>query len=49
MAADAAGDKMLALTFGGTEQIVLSTVDKPRILQPTDVIVKVTLCGICGR
>jgi hypothetical protein len=49
MAGDAAADKMLALTFGGTEQIVLSTVDKPRILQPTDVIVKVTLCGICGR
>ncbi|KAF6258722.1 chaperonin 10-like protein [Scenedesmus sp. NREL 46B-D3] len=39
---------MLALTFGGTEQIALATVDKPRLLQPTDVIVKVTLCGICG-
>lgn len=49
MAANAAGDTMLALTFGGTEQIALATVDKPRLLQPTDVIVKVTLCGICGR
>lgn len=48
MAEAAAGDKMLALTFGGTEQIVLAEVEKPAILQPTDVIVKVTLCGICG-
>lgn len=43
------GVKMLALTFAGTEQIVLDEVPKPQLLEPTDIIVRVTLCGICGR
>jgi len=40
---------MKALTYAGKETIQLSVVDKPTIQLPTDVIVKITLCGICGR
>lgn len=40
---------MLALTFQGEKRICLSTVPVPVLVHETDVIVKVTLCGICGR
>lgn len=40
---------MLALTFGGRQKIVLSRVPLPTLQQPTDVVVRVQLCGICGR
>lgn len=39
---------MQALTFGGIETIIYRSVDDPRILGPTDAIVKITLSGICG-
>jgi hypothetical protein len=40
---------MLALTFTGLQQIAATEVPKPVVQQATDAIVKVTLCGICGR
>ncbi len=40
---------MKALTFSGKETIELAEVPRPEIVLPTDVIVRVTLCGICGR
>lgn len=40
---------MKALTYAGKEAIELADVAKPTLQLPTDVIVKVTLCGICGR
>ena len=39
---------MQALTFGGVETILYGSVTDPRILQPTDAIVQITLAGICG-
>lgn len=39
---------MKALTFQGKQQINFETIDDPRIEAPTDVIVKVKLCAICG-
>ncbi len=39
---------MKALTFNGKQQINFETVDDPSILSPTDAIVKVKLCAICG-
>ena len=39
---------MHALTFGGKERIEYSIVSDPQLLQPTDVIVKITMAGICG-
>ncbi|HEY5967105.1 MAG TPA: alcohol dehydrogenase family protein [Chitinophagaceae bacterium] len=39
---------MQALTFGGIERIVYRSVSEPQILEPTDVIVQITLSGICG-
>jgi threonine dehydrogenase-like Zn-dependent dehydrogenase len=39
---------MQALTFGGKETITYQQAADPGILQPTDAIVQVTLCGICG-
>lgn len=39
---------MHALTFGGKEIIEYSSVKDPELLQPTDVIVKITMAGICG-
>ncbi|HET6768791.1 MAG TPA: alcohol dehydrogenase family protein [Chitinophagaceae bacterium] len=39
---------MQALTFGGVETIVHQTVPDPKVLQPTDAIVQITLSGICG-
>src|SRR5689334_20578341 len=39
---------MHALTFAGKEAIEYSSVKDPVLLQPTDVIVKITLAGICG-
>jgi threonine dehydrogenase-like Zn-dependent dehydrogenase len=40
---------MKALTFAGKQQIVLTELPKPQIVDATDAVVKVTLCGICGR
>jgi len=39
---------MQALTFGGVEKIIHQTVPEPKILNPTDAIVQITLAGICG-
>ncbi|MDP4261774.1 MAG: alcohol dehydrogenase catalytic domain-containing protein [Bacteroidota bacterium] len=39
---------MQALTFGGKEIIEYSTVKDPGLLHPSDVIVKITMAGICG-
>ena len=39
---------MQALTFGGVETIVHLSIADPKIQQPTDAIVQITLSGICG-
>jgi threonine dehydrogenase-like Zn-dependent dehydrogenase len=39
---------MHALTFAGKEIIEYSSVKDPVLLQPTDVIVRITIAGICG-
>jgi threonine dehydrogenase-like Zn-dependent dehydrogenase len=39
---------MKALTFGGIETIVHTSVPDAKLLQPTDAIVQVSLSGICG-
>jgi threonine dehydrogenase-like Zn-dependent dehydrogenase len=39
---------MKALTFRGKETVSFETVPDPEILHPTDVIVKVKACAICG-
>jgi len=39
---------MQALTFGGVENIVYQIVPEPKILNPTDAIVQISLSGICG-
>mmetsp|Transcript_7555 Transcript_7555/g.18734 ORF Transcript_7555/g.18734 Transcript_7555/m.18734 type:complete len:371 (-) Transcript_7555:1321-2433(-) len=39
---------MQALTFAGKQAIELSTVPTPKVIHPTDVLVKVHLAGICG-
>ncbi len=39
---------MKALTFHGKETIRYESIPDPEILFPTDAIVKVTLCAICG-
>jgi threonine dehydrogenase-like Zn-dependent dehydrogenase len=39
---------MQALTFGGKEIIDYSTVKDPGLLYPSDVIVRITMAGICG-
>lgn len=39
---------MRALTWQGTEQVSVETVDDPRIVEPTDAIVSVTSTAICG-
>lgn len=39
---------MQALTFGGLEKIVYQSVSEPQIVEQTDVIVQITMSGICG-
>ena len=39
---------MKALTFNGIEKIVYESVADPQIAQPSDVVVKVKCCAICG-
>ena len=39
---------MKALTFRGKESIAYESIEDPRILQATDVVVKVKVCAICG-
>lgn len=39
---------MKAITYEGIEKVAYSTVDDPKIVQPTDVIVKVWVAGLCG-
>lgn len=39
---------MKALTFSGVEQILYESIPDPEILAPTDVIVRVKRCAICG-
>jgi len=39
---------MRALTYHGTRDVRVDTVDDPRIEEPTDAIIRVTSTGICG-
>ena len=39
---------MQALTFGGIEKIIYQSVSEPQIVEQTDVIVQITMSGICG-
>jgi len=39
---------MKALTFHGKDTIAYESIPDPEILAPTDVVVKVNLCAICG-
>ena len=39
---------MQALIFGGIETVLYQKVPDPKILDPTDAIVRITLSGICG-
>jgi threonine dehydrogenase-like Zn-dependent dehydrogenase len=39
---------MRALTWHGTHDVRVDTVPDPAIEQPTDIIIRVTSCGICG-
>lgn len=39
---------MQALTFGGIETIMYRSVPDPKISEPTDAIVQISLSGICG-
>ncbi len=39
---------MIAITFQGVERLACETVPDPRILEPTDVVVRVRAAGICG-
>ncbi|KAI8579580.1 hypothetical protein K450DRAFT_241667 [Umbelopsis ramanniana AG] len=39
---------MLAVTFQKPYEVAVSTVEKPKIQEPTDAIVKVSLAGLCG-
>lgn len=41
---------MLALAFQSKEQIALvEDAPKPELVNDTDAVVRITLCGICGR
>src|SRR5262249_40193520 len=42
------GGIMRALCWFGTNDVRLADVDDPRVEAPTDAIIKVTACGICG-
>lgn len=46
--ADPSGEKMKALAWFGKKDVRLIETFKPAIIDPTDVIVKVTGCTICG-
>ncbi|MGN6501922.1 MAG: alcohol dehydrogenase catalytic domain-containing protein, partial [Pseudolysinimonas sp.] len=39
---------MRALTWQGTGRVAVEGVDDPRIVEPTDVIIRVTSTAICG-
>ena len=39
---------MRAVTFQGKEKIAVTTVPDPKIMEPTDVIIRVTSTAICG-
>ena len=39
---------MHALTFGGIESIIYGAVPDPKIVEPTDAIVQISMSGICG-
>ena len=39
---------MIAITFQDVERLACETVPDPRILEPTDVVVRVRAAGICG-
>jgi threonine dehydrogenase-like Zn-dependent dehydrogenase len=45
---EAEDEQMKALTFHGSRTIRYETVDEPKVTEPTDAIVKVRLCAICG-
>ncbi len=40
--------KMQAITFQEPFKVAVETVDIPKIIEPTDAIVKITVCGLCG-
>ncbi|CAI2172532.1 1661_t:CDS:2 [Funneliformis geosporum] len=39
---------MQAITYHGPHKVAVETVDVPKIIEPTDAIVKITVCGLCG-
>ena len=39
---------MQAITFQEPFKVAVETVDIPKIIEPTDAIVKITVCGLCG-
>jgi threonine dehydrogenase-like Zn-dependent dehydrogenase len=39
---------MKALTFSGKEKLLYESIPDPTIIEPTDVIVRVSVCAICG-
>jgi threonine dehydrogenase-like Zn-dependent dehydrogenase len=39
---------MRALTFHGTQDVRVDTVDDPEIINPRDAIIRVTSTAICG-
>ena len=39
---------MKALTFSGKEKVIYESISDPEIINPTDAIVKVSVCAICG-
>lgn len=43
-----ASDTMNAVVFNGAFQIATERRPKPKILEPTDAIIKVSVAGICG-
>jgi hypothetical protein len=46
--ADPSGEKMKALTWMGKNDVKVVDVPKPRILEPRDVIIKITGSTVCG-
>jgi len=46
--ADPSGEKMKALAWMGKNKVQLVTTYKPRVIDPTDVVIKVTGSSICG-
>jgi threonine dehydrogenase-like Zn-dependent dehydrogenase len=48
LAADPSGEKMHALTWNGSNSVKLIETNKPKVIDPRDVVIKVTGSTICG-